>query len=368
MIKELGKGKARLIVSIGSGDTRRKLTKTVTYKTKKELKQMYEDFEREAKENPPSDITIQELLDAHISHAEALGRKAETIRGYKICEKRLNPSLKRLKAVDCTTYHIEKEIARMSRESLSAKTIKNTINLLSAAYRHAIKTKQLKENPCEHATLPKGEQKEVRILHREEIQPFLNALADAPLDDKVAYELALFLGLRRSEILGLKESDVDIVNGMISIHNTRHRVDGKDYDSDTKTDRSTRVLALPDILIMDIARLLALHKSLPYGHVDYLIQDGFGNIYSPQTLTQRLRRLQEEKGLPFVSLHKLRHTYASLLNESGVDMAQISRELGHSNLSTTMNVYTHILKTPSQSSKGIASVINNLELSEKTDS
>lgn len=368
MIKQISKNKYRFIVSIGSGDARRKVSKTVEFSGgKKALQKLYDEYEAQVKQNPTSDITVEELLDSYIEHSKVLGRKMETTRGYEICRKRISDSLKRLKAKKVSTLDIEKEIARMSRESLSAKTIKNTINLLSAAYRHAIKTKQLKENPCEHATLPKGEQKEVRILHREEIQPFLNALADAPLDDKVAYELALFLGLRRSEILGLKESDVDIVNGMISIHNTRHRVDGKDYDSDTKTDRSTRVLALPDILIMDIARLLALHKSLPYGHVDYLIQDGFGNIYSPQTLTQRLRRLQEEKGLPFVSLHKLRHTYASLLNESGVDMAMISRQLGHSNMGTTMGIYTHILKTPSQSSRGIATTINNLELSEKTD-
>lgn len=366
MIKEISKNKYRFIVSIGSGDARRKITKTVEFSGgKKALRQLYEDFEREVRQQPASDITVQELIDAHIEHTKTLGRKAETIRGYRNCEKRLSPSFKRLLAKECTTYHIEKEIARMSREKLSAKTIRNTIGLLSAAYRHAIFTKQLKENPCDYATLPTEQKKEVRILFKEEIQPFLNALADAPLDDKVAYELALFLGLRRSEILGLKESDVDILNGMISIHNTRHRVDGVDYDSDTKTDRSTRVLALPDILIVDIARLLELHKSLPYERVDYLIQNGYGEIYSPQTLTQRLSRLEEEHGLPRVSLHKLRHTYASLLNESGVDMARISRELGHSNLATTMNIYTHIFKNPSESSRGIAEVINTLELVDK---
>lgn len=365
MIKDLGKGKARLIVSIGSGDTRRRVSKTVTYKTKRELKDMYTDFEAEVQESPASDMTIEQMLDAHIEHCEVLGRKPETIRGYKICQKRLNPRLKRLLAKDCTTYHIEKEIARMSRESLSAKTIKNTIGLLSAAYRHAIYTKQLKENPCEYAVLPTEQVKEVRILYKNEIQPFLDAIGTAPLDDKVAYELALFMGLRRSEILGLKESDVDIVQGMLSVHNTRHRVNKEDYDSDTKNDRSTRVLALPDILIIDIARLLEVHRNLPYERCDYLIQDGFGGYYTPEALSQRLRRLQRNNNLPEVSLHKLRHTYASLLNESGVDMARISRELGHSNLATTQNIYTHILKTPSESSKGIAQVINTLELEGK---
>ena len=361
MIKELGKNRYRFIVNVGSGDSRKRYTKTIEHKGgKKELKKLYEAFENEIRRNPSSDITVQQVIDAYLEHCKVLGRKAETINGYKKCEKRLQPSLKSLKAVKCTPLHIDKEIASMAQQRLSAKTIKNTIGFLSASFRYAIKTGQLKENPCDKATLPKEEHKEVRILHKEEIMPFLDAIATAPIDDRVAYMLALFLGLRRSEILGLKESDVDIINGMLSVHNTRHRVDGVDYDSDTKTERSTRVLALPDILIVEIARLLETHRRLPYGHCSYLIQNGYGEVYSPGCLTQRLRRLQEEHGLPLVSLHKLRHTYASLLNESGVDMAQISRQLGHSNLSTTQNVYTHILRSPSQSSRGIADTINNV--------
>ena len=369
MIKQLEKNKYRFIVSVGSGNGRKKYTKTIEHKGgKKELQRLYEAFEKEVSHrSPSSDITVDELLDSYIASSKVLGRKQETIRGYNICQKRISDSLKRLKAEKVSTLDIEKEIALMSDNSLSAKTIRNTIGLISAAYRHAIRTKQLTENPCEHATLPKGERTEVRILHKEEIQPFLNATADAPIDDRVAYMLALFLGLRRSEILGLKESDVDIINGMISVHNTRHRVDGVDYDSDTKTERSTRVLALPDILVVEIARLLETHRQLKYGNCGYLIQDGFGNTYTPGCLTQRLRRLQLEHNLPCVGLHKLRHTYASLLNESGVDMAQISRQLGHSNLATTQNIYTHIVKTPTQSSRGIAQTINALELPEKTN-
>ena len=368
MIKQISKDKYRFIVSVGSGDARKKFTKTVTHNGgKKALQKLYTDFENEVRQNPSSTMTIEQMINAYVEHCEVLGRKAETLRGYRMCEKRLQPSLKRTLAKKCTPLQIDKEIASMSRQSLSAKTIKNTIGFLSASFRYAIKVGQLTENPCDRATLPKGEYKEVRILRKEEIVPFLDAISTAPIDDRVAYMLALFLGLRRSEILGLKESDVDIINGMISVHNTRHRVDGEDYCSDTKTQRSTRVLALPDILIVEIARLLETHRQLKYGHCSYLVQNGFGGLYTPQCLTQRLHRLQEEHGLPFVSLHKLRHTYASLLNESGVDMAQISRQLGHSNLTTTSNLYTHILKTPSQSSRGIAQTINSLDLPKKGD-
>ena len=361
MIKELGKGKARLVVNIGSGKNRQRPSKTVTYKTKRELKKLYEDFENECKgEKTDTDITVKELVDDYIAYCKALGRKPTTLKGYRIASQRLQPSVERTLARNCTTYQLEKEIALMAQNGLSAKSIKNTIGLLSSAFEHAIRVGQLSRNPCRHLVLPKGKPREVRILYQHEIQDFLYAIADCDLNEKVAYELALFLGLRRSEILGIKESDVDIISGMVNIHNTRHRVGGEDYDDTTKTERSTRTLALPDILLMDIARLLEVHRQFPYEKTDYLIQDGFGNNLGGQALASRLTRLEEEKGLPHVTLHGLRHTYASLLHASGVDMANISAELGHSNLATTMNIYTHIFKTPSQSSKGIAKVIDGV--------
>lgn len=362
MIKKVGKDRYQFVVSIGSGANRRRPSKTIEFSGgKKELQKLYKEFEEECKNTEPTtDITVKELVDDYIAHCKALGRKATTLKGYEIAVGRLQPSVERTLAKNCTTYQLEKFVAEMSSNGLSAKSIRNTIAVLSAAYRHAIKIGQLKENPCENLTIPKGKPREIRILYMDEIQDFLFAIADCDLNEKVAYELALFLGLRRSEILGLKESDVDIISGMVSIHNTRHRVEREDYDSGTKTDRSERTLALPDILLMDIARLLEQHRQFPYERSDYLIQNGAGSPLGGQALSSRLVRLEKEKGLPHVTLHGLRHTYASLLHSSGVDMAQISAELGHSNLATTQNIYTHILKTPSQSSRGIASTINKI--------
>lgn len=360
MIQDLGKGKYRFVVNIGSGQNRRRLSKTVECKGKKEAKKLYAEFEAECQQDPLTDITVKQLIEDYIDHCKALGRKATTIRGYEIAVERIYSSVDKILAKDCTTYRLEKIVAQMSENGLGAKSIKNTMMVVSAAYRHAIKTGQLSDNPCERLTLPKITPREIRILHKDEIPDFVFAIQDEPLDDRVAYELALFMGLRRSEILGLRESDVDIVNGILNIHNTRHRVDGEDIESDTKTKRSTRTLAMPDIVLIDAAKLMQMHREFKYESTDFLIQDGFGNAINPQALASRLTRMEERKGLPHVSLQGLRHTYASMLNESGVDMARISAELGHSNLSTTMNVYTHIFKTPTQSSRGIASTIDQI--------
>lgn len=365
MIKELEKGKARLIVSVGGRTDRRRFCKTVTYKTKKELKKLYDDFEAECQNAPLTDITVQDLLESYIAYCRTLGRKATTIHGYEVTAERCYSSIGTILAKNLTTYRLEKFVAEMGDNNLSAKTIKNTIGLLSAAYDHAIFIGQLDTNPCKRISLPKLTPKDIRIFYLDEIPKFLEAIADVDLNEKVAYELALFLGLRRSEILGLKEADVDIVKGLVYVHSTRHRVNGVDIEQDTKTKKSTRILALPDILILDLARLIETHRQFKYESVDFLIQDGFGNALGSQALSSRLSRLEQKKGLPNVTLHGLRHTYASLLHSQGVDMANISAELGHSNLATTMNIYTHIFQSATNASRGIANTINDFMLPQK---
>ena len=366
MIKELGQNKYRFIVSVGGRTDRRRYCKTVTHKGgKKALQKMYDEFEAECQNTPLTDITVKDLLESYVAHCRTLGRKAETIRGYKTTAKRCYKPIGAILAKSLTTYRLEKFVAEMGDNGLSAKTIKNTIGLLSAAYDHAIFIGQLDTNPCKKVSKPQGQARDVRILYLEEIPKFLEVISEVDLNEKVAYELALFLGLRRSEIIGLRESDVDIVRGMINIHNTRHRVDRVNIEQDTKTVRSTRTLALPDNLLLDIARLMEMHRQFKYTSTDYLVQNGCGEPLNGQALASRLERLEKRKGLPHVTLHGLRHTYASLLHSQGVDMANISAELGHSNLATTMNIYTHILNSPTNASRGIATTINDFMLPQK---
>ena len=158
MIKKIGRNKYQFVVSVGSGVNRRRPSKTITFKGgKKELQRLYEEFEEECKNTEPTtDITVKELVDDYIAYCKALGRKPTTIRGYEIAVGRLQSSVEKTLARKCTTYQLEKFVAEMSSNGLSAKSIRNTIAVLSAAYRHAIKIGQLKDNPCVNLTIPKG--------------------------------------------------------------------------------------------------------------------------------------------------------------------------------------------------------------------
>ena len=356
MIEYLSKGKAKLIVSVGSGETRRRKSKTVYYSSKKELNEIHRRFEDEVRHNPYVDTTVEELIDHYIANKKMRGLKTTTERGYNTAKERVISAMGSFKAREVSAYQVECFVAEMSKE-YSPKTIRNTVGLLNAAYAHAVKTGQLASNPCQFVDLPKKQKPDIKVFSEHEVIAFVSALKTERIDYKVAYELCLLCGLRRSEVLGLKENDVNLTFKCVTIAHTRDRVDGEDIEQDTKTEQSRRTLALPDVVVEDIKTLIKEHDR-PYKHTDYLIQDGFGHPMNPSVLTNHIHDIESEAGLPQISVHGLRHTFASMLNNEGVDIARISRELGHSNLTTTLNIYTHILQGASSSSRGIADAMN----------
>ena len=359
MIEIIDKHTAKLIVNIGSGKTRKRRTKKVTYSGKRELNNLYREFEAECKRAPSSKITVNELVDSYIKHKELLGAKATTIKGYKSAAKRVNSRFAGISAGNLIAYQIEDFIAEMANSGLSAKTIINTISILNSAYDRAVRTGQLASNPCQYVTMPKKKKPEIITFSNDELVTFWNKLNEERLDYKVGYELCLFCGMRRSEVLGLRESDVNIESSSIIVRNTRHRIEGdKDIVQDTKTAQSHRTLAVPEFVIRDIDILMHEHHANIYNDTDYLIQNGFGQPMSPSTFTKYIRIIEDKAGLPPVSVHGLRHTFASMLNSEGVDIARISAELGHSTIGTTLNIYTHVFGDVSASSRGIADSIN----------
>ena len=357
MIQYLGNNRAKLVVEIGTGSKRRRKSKTVTYQRKRDVPAMYRQFEDEVRHNPLIDTTVTELVEAYIKNRKVVGVKETTLRGYRVAERRITAKFDDIKASALTTYMVDEFVEEMA-EKYTPKTIRNTISLLNASYARAVKTKQIRENPVADADLPKMNRPDIRTFSEDEVVQFLRALQNERKDYQVAYELCLLCGLRRSEVLGLKEEDINLPFKVISINKTRHFVDGKEIVQDTKTEKSKRRLAIPDFVAEHIEELIEQHNALQYAHTDWLVQDGFGQPLHPGSLTNHIARVEKNNGLPMISVHGLRHTFATMLNSDGVDIARISAELGHSNITTTLNKYTHVFGGTSASSRGIADNMN----------
>lgn len=359
MIEYINSKKARLIVSVGSGNSRKRFYKTISYKGKRDAEKQYAEFEREVKQKGlPDNITLSELLDWHIKSVELLGVRQTTLHGYGIIKKRIIKCLGKVKAKDLTTYQIEKNIAL--NQEYSPKTVKETVSLLSAAYKRAITSGLLNDNPCTNVQIPKQKQADIITLSQDNIKEFINALDNESLDFKVACELALFCGMRRSEILGLVENSISDISNIITIKQGRHRIEGVDSVTTTKTDRSYRSIAVPQFVMDDVRQLIKEHHSMPYECSEFLIQNEFGEPIRPDYLSYHISIMEDKNDLPRVTFHGLRHTHATMLNASGVDIARISAQLGHSVIGTTMNIYTHIFTSELQSTKAIADSLDKV--------
>ena len=252
-IKYLNKKKAKLIVSVGSASkgNRKQYTKTVEIAGKKDAKEQYEIFKKEVKDLAGDVGTVADLLDSYIDMQRIKGLKETTLTGYESYAKRMKLRFKDVNAGDLTPYQIEKFIASAMKgepkkgypKKASPKTIKGYVSLLSSAYKMAIRNKALAYNPCDAVEMPKQKKPDIVVLTKEDIPKFMEALEDTTQDLKVCFELALFGGLRRSEILGLMNDDINVTWSTVSVKRTRHRMHCEDIIQDTKTERS-RHLAL----------------------------------------------------------------------------------------------------------------------------
>ena len=370
-IEYLSDKKCRLVVYCGSDAYGKPIrhTRTVTYTSESNARKQYRKFEREVEDGlkKDSNVKVSEIIDDYIKSRERKGMKAMTINGYKIIKNRIAETLGDPIAAKVTRKMVDDWIAQMD-EKYSAKTIRNTVGLLSACYERSIDLEQLQRNPCRHAEIPERKKKEAVTLTKDQLQPFTEAIKaemDSDPDFTVAVELMLFCGLRRSEVLGLKLSSIDESKKTIHIENARHTLHGNFIEDGTKTEASNCVLSLPEFVFQDVMRLISIHeentridKNLPFS--DYLILNALHEPLHPNTLYFKLISFNEKHGFPRVTPHGLRHTYASMLKWMGRDVVEVSHQLRHSQLSTTLDIYTHLFQDAGSVSKGVASDLDAL--------
>ena len=257
-------------------------------------------------------------------------------------------------------------------------------------------------NPCEKVTLPKGEEiaEQIKFFTPEQAKTFLSYI-EAPyslkvsghqrIDDtgipytvgayeihkeipeqiRILFNLAIYAGLRKGEILALEFSDIDYEADVVSITKAATVIKGKQVCKKPKTKMSTRTITIPHSLTLRISELRKSREHLKADLADFwqggnwiFIQDNgqMMNYSTPyQALQDVLSRYNADRlpvdQLPIIPFHGLRHTAATLLIAAGVDVKTISARLGHALTSTTMNIYVHALK---ESDRKAANAISNL--------
>ena len=249
-------------------------------------------------------------------------------------------------------------------KALSAKTVLEHHRLISTVLEQALKEGLVAVNVASRATLPKVERKEVNYFQPEQIAAIREALEHEPLKWKALVHMLLITGARRGEVLGLKWDNVDFENNRVYICNSvLYSADVGIYESTPKTEKSKRYIYLPTET-MALLRAYRAWQIAERERLDgYYLDRGFvfaqdtGAPMHPDSVTDYLEKLSKRYGLPHLNPHAFRHTMASMLYYNGVDSVSISKRLGHAQVSTTSNIYAHVIESADRKNAEILSDI-----------
>lgn len=258
------------------------------------------------------------------------------------------------------TFTVEK-----NSRTLSPKTVLEHHRLISTVLDQASKEGLVPFNVASKATLPKVQKKEVNYFQPEQVAAIREALEREPIKWKTLVHLLLITGARRGEVLGLKWDKVDFEGNRIHIcNNILYAPDRGIYEDTPKTDTSERYISLPAETMQLLRQYRAwqsgerLRLGGYYQDQGFLFAQDSGKPMHPDNVNVWLRNFSKRHGLPHINPHAFRHSMASLLYFNGVDSVSISKRLGHAQVSTTANIYAHVMEAADKKNADIlASVL-----------
>ncbi len=208
-------------------------------------------------------------------------------------------------------------------------------------------------NPAVDATPPPQRRREVGPPTVAQVQRLIDAARDDDPDFATYLWVLAATGCRRGEACALRWTDIDLERGEVAIRRSMSQVGEELWEKDTKTHQSRR-MAIDDgtVDVLRTHRLrqreLALALGVTVADDALLFRDADRRSWRPDVCTNRFGRLRAALGLERVRLHDLRHFVASVLGDGGVPIATISSRLGHRDIATTLNLYTHALPATDQ--------------------
>ena len=219
---------------------------------------------------------------------------------------------------------------------LSPKTVRSIHMVLHSALKQAVKEGLIKKNPTDGCNPPKLERKEMKVIQPEQIGAYLQAAANRNV--LPMFYLELTSGLRRGELLALLWTDLDLEKKSISVCKSVRGSQGELKVSAPKTRHSIRTVVIPRQTVDLLIQEHELHPDNPYMFPSPVT----GTMYHPDAAGRIHRKLLREAGIEPVRFHDLRHTFATLALQNGVDIKTLSGMLGHYSSGFTLDTYTHV--------------------------
>ena len=266
---------------------------------------------------------------------------------HRSIEQHVIPRIGNIKLSQLTSRDIQKlyrdlqengrlrEVQRAKKPGLSNATVRGIHMMLHNALDRAVKERLILRNPTEDCIIPKIEKQEMKILHPEDMSAYLQAADNHGV--LPMFYLELVSGVRKGELVALLWDDLDTASRIISVSKQAAVRNGEITISRPKTETSVRRISIPqeaiDLLIQEHEK----HPDNPY----MFPSPKTGGMYYPDSVVNLHKKLLKDAGLEHIRFHDLRHTFATMALQNGVDVKTVSSMLGHYDAGFTLRTYTH---------------------------
>ncbi|MFC1995738.1 tyrosine-type recombinase/integrase [Chloroflexota bacterium] len=296
----------------------------------------------------PGKTTVAEYLERWLVDYAKHNLSPRTVEGYeKIARRYLIPALGGNILTNLKPEHLQKFYSQELQRNLSPQTVRHHHTMIHKALRDAVGWGLLTLNVADAVKPPKAQPIEMQAWCENEVIQFLEAAKSTPYYE--IFYLALFTGMRRSELLALRWQDIDFILGQIYINRSVHVLKGgKVHFRTPKTAKGKRTIDLTPSTMLTLneyrkkkeAEALMLDK--PILDNDLLFGDLRNKPILPDTLSHNWLKVVRKVGLKVIRLHDARHTHASLMLKQGVHPKIVQERLGHASIQITLDTYSHV--------------------------
>ncbi|MGW6916686.1 site-specific integrase [Kitasatospora sp. NPDC054939] len=345
-----GRYQAAVYVPQPDGTRARKFVYGKTWTECDEKRQELVLRDRQGVPTPTRSAKLSEWLPYWLEHFVKPQRKRTTYDKYEMHVRlHLVPALGAKSLERLGTADVRRLIAAVTKK-VSAASAKESHLVLRTALSAAVRDELITRNVAKLVQAPRVEYRVTKPWSLDDTLVFLEGARRDPL--YAAFVLAVALGLRRGEILGLHWSDIDLENRTLTVRHQLQRVDGVLYRDSPKS-RRARVIPLPMMCVAPLRwqrlrqaeqRRQRLAAGKEWAGSGYVFTTASGQPIEPRNLTRSFARVTAAEALPAIRLHDARHGCATLLSAAGVAPRDLMAILGHSQIAITMEVYTHVVQ------------------------
>ena len=307
--------------------------KKTGFKTQKEAKEYERDYLD--KMNQSSDILFKTLAEKYLEDRKPRIKPSSYYSINNLIKDTILDFFGELKVCDISPLIVRTWQNQQKEKGYSEKYLKNMNSQLSSIFKFGISFYGLSSNPVERAGSI-GSEKTVNINFwtLEEFNKFIAILKD-DMQYETLFYLLFYSGMRIGEALALNYADFDFKENTVRISKTYTKINGKEIILTPKTKKGNRTITLPKFIMNKLQRY-RLHQFGMDDRTDRLFP------ISRNTLNHRFTKWCEKAGVKKIRIHDLRHSHASMLIEKGVQPLMISERLGHENIQTTLQIYSHL--------------------------